>query len=74
MISESIKPKKKSYWNYQRISRYDAINKYQNNETDLENVKYVSIDEVPDDSIRLGNVVVCDEFSCQMKYQKKVIC
>tara|TARA_Y100001978_G_scaffold69076_1_gene62091 strand:- start:45 stop:1052 length:1008 start_codon:yes stop_codon:yes gene_type:complete len=59
--SESIwKPKKKVLTGtIKGISRYDAINKYQNNETDLENVKYVSIDEVPDDSIRLGNVVVC---------------
>ena len=58
--SESIwKPKKVITGTIKGISKYDAINKYQNNETDLENVKYVSIDEVPDDSIRLGNVVVC---------------
>ena len=58
--SESIwKPKKKVLTGtIKGISRYDAINKYQNNETDLENVKYVSIDEVPDDSTRLGEVVV----------------
>ena len=53
------KPKKKVFTGtIKGLSKYDAINKYQNNETDLENVKYVSIDEVPDDSIRLGKVSV----------------
>jgi hypothetical protein len=59
--SEKIwKPKKKVITGtIKGITKYDAIQKYNNNETDIENMKYVSVDEVAEDSIKLGGIGVC---------------
>lgn len=53
---ENWKPKKVITGTIKGITKFDAIQKYNNDETDIENIKYVSINEVPKDSIQLGEV------------------
>ena len=55
------KPKKLITGTIKGITKYDAIQKYENNETDIEDVRYVSYDEVAEDSIQLGKIQVSYE-------------